>query len=156
MSSTTPILNPRETTTSPDRAALLLKIVLRIAGSVSMLALIAVFMPRSWMDFCNRGLGLGPLPEGPVFEYLARTISFLYATLGVLLWVLSGDLPRYRPVILAYGLANLVFGAVLIWIDWHLTAGLPLWWRAWEGPFVLTYSATVLMLSFRLPSGPRQ
>ncbi len=53
-----------------------LVILLRIVGVGSLFALVAVFMPSSWMAATHRWLGLGEMPTGPVVEYLAKEIVF--------------------------------------------------------------------------------
>ena len=62
-----------------------LGLFLRVGGVICMTALVAVFMPRAWIDWCHQRLGLGPFPVAPVAEYLARSASLLYAALGVVL-----------------------------------------------------------------------
>ena len=59
----------------PNRAAFLLRCLLVFNGVMVLLALPAVFMPTAWMDYFHRDLGLGPLPRGPIVEYLTRSIS---------------------------------------------------------------------------------
>src|SRR5215468_5372863 len=79
--------------TKSDRALVLL---LRIVGVGALFALVAVFMPVSWMAAAHRWLGLGEMPTGPVVEYLARSLSAFYALVGALCLVLTTDLERYR------------------------------------------------------------
>ena len=59
-----------------------LVILLRFGGVIALFALVAVFMPLSWMAATHRWLGLGEMPTGPVVEYLARSLSAFYAFLG--------------------------------------------------------------------------
>jgi hypothetical protein len=126
------------------KSDLLLKLVLRWVGGVSMLALIAVAMPYSWMDVTHQWLGLGKLPEQPIVGYLARSLSAFYALLGGLMWVASFDLARHRLVICYLGLATAVFGVMLFFIDW--AEGLPPAWRALEGPWCAAIGAVILLL----------
>lgn len=127
----------------------ILRFVLRYLGSVSLLALGAVVMPSSWMDATHQWLGMGELPEQPIVGYLARTASAFYALLGGLLWVVSFHPQRHRVVLYYLAGAIMVFGLILIGVDW--TEGLPLWWRAWEGPWVMVIGGVVLWLTRRLP-----
>ena len=55
--------------TKSDKALVLL---LRFVGVPALFALVAVFMPSSWMASTHRWLGLGEMPTAPVVEYLAR------------------------------------------------------------------------------------
>jgi len=117
-------------------------------GSICMLATIAVFMPTSWHDWCHQALGLGRLPGDPVVEYMARSLSGFYALLGALLWLMAGDLSRYRVLVWANGVAAVAVGLLFMVMDraW----GLPRWWAISEGPVVLAYGALVLGLQMKL------
>lgn len=105
---------------------------LRIVGTVSGSAALCAVMPLRAMDAAHRALGMGPLPSGPIVEYLARSTSAFYALVGALLWAVSLDLPRYRPLVRLLGFAFLALAALLFWTD--LKAGLPAFWQAGEGP----------------------
>jgi hypothetical protein len=131
--------------TTPEAA---LKLILRIVGSVSLLAAIFVFVPYSWMDGIHRWLGMGSLPDVPVVGYLARSTSAFYALLGGLLWVLSSDPGRYRPVLIYLAMAVILFGLMLLGIDW--VEGMPLFWRLVEGPYIIILGLAMLLLSRRL------
>ena len=125
-----------------------LRFVLRWIGTVSLLALFAVVMPYAWMDATHYWLGLGRLPDQPIVGYLARSVSAFYALLGGLLWVISFDLPRHRPTLCYLGVAIMVFGATLTGIDW--VEGLPLFWRVWEGPWVMLMGAAIAWCAARI------
>jgi hypothetical protein len=109
-----------------------LGVLFRCIGAAAILALAPVFMPHAWMDACHRSLGLGELPETPVVVYLTRSLSLLYAFHGGMLWIVGGDVRRYRPLALYLAAAFIVMGAVTLWIDLH--AGMPWFWTASEGP----------------------
>ncbi|HKW85783.1 MAG TPA: YceI family protein, partial [Nitrospiraceae bacterium] len=47
-----------------------LVILLRSVGVTALFALVAVFLPMSWMAATHRWLGLGEMPSAPVLEYL--------------------------------------------------------------------------------------
>jgi hypothetical protein len=130
------------------RAETFLRFVLRWEGTISLLALVAVVMPYSWMDATHQWLGLGRLPDQPVVGYLARSLSAFYALFGALLWALSFDLQRHRPTLCFLGVAIMAFGAMLIGIDW--VEGLPPWWRSGEGPVVIAIGAAIAWPAFRL------
>ncbi len=123
----------------------ILKLVLRLMGSSSLLALIFVAAPFTWMDAIHSMLGMGPLPDKPVVGYLARTTSAFYALLGGLLWVVSFDLGRHRRVLIYLGAAFTSLGVVLLVVDrWE---GMPPFWTIWEGPFVMAFGLAILFLS---------
>jgi hypothetical protein len=121
-----------------------LKTFLRLVGAAAMLAAVAVVMPREWMDICHRWLGMGPMPEGPIVEYLARSTSMFYAFFGVVLWMLAADVRRYGRAIALAAVGMMVAGPVMLMID--LRAGLPTWWIAMEGPVDFLFGAVTLGL----------
>jgi hypothetical protein len=125
----------------------MLRLVLVIAGVSRLCALPAVFLPVSSMDFFHRQLGLGPLPEGPIVQYLARSLSFFYAAFGSLTLVLAYDLKRYAPLVTWWGIAAIVFGLLLCGID--LAAGMPTSWMLGEVVFTIAAGAAVLLLQWR-------
>ena len=130
---------------------LILKIVLRLVGGASLLALIFVAAPYSWMDAIHSALGMGKLPDNPVVGYLARSTSAFYALLGGLFWLVSFDLPRYRNVLLYLGVAVILLGAALAVIDW--CEGMPYFWKVWEGPFTIVFGFVLFLLSRVLKTG---
>ena len=56
-------------------------------------------MPTTWIVATHKWLGLGDFPDAPITQYLARSISALYAIFGGLVIVVSTDVRRYVPVI---------------------------------------------------------
>ncbi len=127
-----------------DTAQRALKLVLRAIGAVSLLATLAVFMPRSWMAITHRWLGLGEFPRGAIVDYLARSLSALYAMTGGMLWIMGGDVRRYAGMIRYWGWGMIVFGVVLAGVD--AAAGLPLYWTAGEGVSVVVFGGILLVL----------
>src|SRR5262249_40364885 len=98
--------------TKSDKA---LVILLRFVGVTALFALVAVFMPFSWMVATHRWLGLGEMPTGPVVEYLAHSLSAFYAIMmGALCLVLATDLERYRPLVRFLGVAFALMSLVLL------------------------------------------
>jgi hypothetical protein len=125
-----------------------LRCFLRLEGTISLLALFAVVMPYSSMDATHQWLGLGRLPDQPIVGYLARSLSAFYALFGAFMWYLSFDLHRHRPTLCFLGVTTVVFGLILLGIDWF--EGLPLFWRLWEGPMVCLIGAGIAWPAFRL------
>jgi hypothetical protein len=120
--------------------------LLQWGGTVSLFALVAVFMPYAWMDNIHRAIGMGSLPSQPIVGYLARSLSLFYALMGGLLLLCSFDIPRYRVLLRYLSIAFVFFGMVVLGIDYF--EGMPDYWRRFEGPFVIAYgiAMTVLML----------
>jgi hypothetical protein len=125
-----------------------LRFMLRYVGAVSLLALIAVFMPEAWMDATHRALGMGLLPAEPIVGYLARSLSLFYALMGGLLLLCSFDPRRYRIILCYLGAAFTFFGMVV----WHVdfVEGMPSYWKHAEGPGVILIGAAILILTLRL------
>ena len=113
-------------------------------------AFFAVFMPYESMASTHRWLGLGEFPAGPVVEYLARSVAAFYGFHGVLLFVVSSDPVRFRPIVTFLALFNILFGAMLLVIDTQV--GLPPWWTASEGPSIIVIGALLALLNAR-PEG---
>lgn len=123
-----------------------LQLFLRIFALGPMSAAIAAALPMRTMDQIHRAIGLGPLPQGPIVEYLARSTSMFYAIHGLLVWYLASDLRRYRQLFWFYLWISLAFAAGLFLTD--LSAGLPPRWTFVEGPIVAGF-VVVIMLWFR-------
>ena len=124
-----------------------LMLLLRLVGTAAILAIIPVFMPRMWIDWCHRAVGFGPFPEGPVAEYLARCTSMFYVVAGIIQWWFSLDVRRFGRPIVALGIFMLIGGMVLLWID--IQSGMPPWWTVLEGPLSVGLGAVYLVLHFR-------
>jgi hypothetical protein len=110
-------------------------VLLRMIGAAEFAALVFAFAPVGWMDAVHdRFLGLGPLPPGPIVEYLARHLSALYAVHGAMIVGISLDLSRYRPLAVILGWGHVVLGFILGWTDW--SAGFSWVWALGEGTLV--------------------
>jgi len=131
-----------------SRAERALTLILRLTGAVCMLALVAVVMPRRWMAVTHDWLGVGTFPDGPIVVYLARSLSAFYAILGGALWVVASDVRRFAPLLVYKALTGLAFGVMLLIVD--ISVGMPWHWTLQEGPYVLIFSAAILLLLRRV------
>ncbi len=122
----------------------LIALLLRADAILQCLALVAVFMPLSWIVRTHELIGLGPFPSEPIAEYLARSLSAFYAMHGVITWTLAGNVPRYREVIRVWAFSFVGLGVLTIAID--LMAKLPLFWTLSEGPFVIGFGLVIIWL----------
>ena len=129
----------------------LLVLLLRAAAIILLLATAAIFLPHSWMQRGHEYLGLGELPELPLAGYLTRSISALYATLGAFTWVMANDVHRYRPMVSLWAWFHVVFGVVMLGVDWH--SGMPWYWTAIEGPGLFGIGVLTLGLLARVDGG---
>ena len=128
-----------------------LALLLRGVGGVCLLALVPLGMPRGWIDAGHRWLGWGPFPDGPVAEYLARSVSALSGFYGGLLVVLSADVGRYAPVIRYQAAAIMLLsasGAVV-----GVRAGMPLWFVGGDAVACWAYCVAMLLLVRRVRPG---
>jgi hypothetical protein len=131
-----------------------IRFMLRWIGTVELLALPCALMPYAWMDAVHRGLGLGQLPGEPIVGYLARSASGLYAIGGGMLWLVSTDLARYRPVLVYLGAAFVTFGLLLLGVDYK--EGLPVWWIAGEGSIDISLGAIFLLFARQIARACRE
>ena len=101
-----------------------LRLLLRILGGICVLAIIPLFMPRTWLEAGHQLLGLGQFPTAPIAEYLARSVSALCVFYGGLLLVLSRDINRFVGVIEYQALAIMLLSAIGVFAG--VRAGVPL------------------------------
>ena len=128
---------------SPEVLERIFRLYLRTIGSASLLAIIFVAAPYSWMNDINQLLGMGQLPLQPVVGYLARSTSAFYAILGGLLWLTSFDLSRHQLVLTYLGFVFLLFGGAIFIIDWG--EGMPYSWKMIEGPADVLFGILILL-----------
>ena len=128
-----------------------LTFLLRFIGGVCLLALIALWMPRGWIDAGHRWLGWGPFPNGPVAEYLARSVSALSGFYGGLLFALSTDVRRFAPLIRYQAAAVMLLSASGVVVgNW---AGMPLWFVGGDAVACWMYCVPMLLLVRRVEGG---
>ena len=89
------------------------------------------------------------MPTTPVVEYLARSVSAFYALFGGLCLVLANDARRYRPLVRFMALLVTVMGVAFVGID--LSASMPWWWSAAEGPTTIVGGALMFLLARPIP-----
>ncbi len=123
-------------------------ILLRVVGVVTCTAIIASVMPTTWIVATHGWLGLGDFPDAPITQYLARSISALYAIFGGLAIVVSTDVQRYAPIIRFFAYVTLAFGVLITGID--SIAGMPASWTLFEGPPTFVLGVVILLLARRV------
>ncbi len=130
-----------------------LKLLLRIVGIVSLSAIIAVFMPYSWLV---RGVELAePGTEvGVLVSYLARLLSAFYVLLGGMMVVFSSDVRRYAGAIRLVALWSLmaVVGFVIYGGPALVKGGFGwfIWFVASDVAFGFTFAVAILLLQRRI------
>jgi hypothetical protein len=125
--------------------------LLRITGSVEILAFVAVIMPRSWMEVSHAWLGMGEMASGPLIMFMIRQASYTYGMHGVSLWVVASDVVRFRTLVIFNGVAFLLAGPVFFLIDF--TSGMPWWWTVGDTLGCGFFGAALLWLNLAFPRG---
>jgi hypothetical protein len=132
----------------PAAAERWLALLLRAVGGVCLLALVPLWMPRGWIDLGHRSLGLGPFPDSPVAEYLARSVSALCGFYGGLLVALSADVRRYAPLVRYQAAAIMLLSASGAVVGrW---ARMPLWFVGGDAVACWAYCVPMLLLAARV------
>ncbi len=135
-----------------------LKLLLRVVGIVTLPAIVAVFMPHSWLV---RGTELAE-PGTPVkvlVSYLARLLSAFYVLLGAMMLVFSADVRRYAGAIRLVALWSLmaVVGFVIYGVPALASGGFGwfLWFVAGDVAFGFTLAVAILLLQWRITKQDR-
>ena len=97
------------------------------------------------MDLIHGQMGLGELPRGAIVEYLTRSLSLVYASMGPLCGFLARDVVRHREVIAFQAVVKAAFGLGLCGLD--LALDMPLFWTVCEGPLIVLLSILVYRLA---------
>jgi len=118
--------------------------LLRITGTAEILAFGAVVMPREWMAHYHAALGLGEFPALGITDFMIRQASYTYGMHGIILWVLSFDIARYRPLLILTGISYVLAGPVFVWID--VSAGMPRFWMLGDGGSCFAIGLAILFL----------
>jgi len=134
------------TTAAAERV---LQIVFRFEGVFLGLAIVAVFLPFESMAEIHRLLGMGDLPDRPIVDYLARSLSLFYAAQAPLYFIAASDLRRFRPLALYLCWFHLALGVLVLIVD--LREGLPPMWTWSEGPPTIAVGLVTLWLLARVP-----
>jgi hypothetical protein len=106
-------------------------LVLRLVGTIEVLAFAAVIMPHACMQAGYAWLGRGEMPPGPVFDSVMRQVSFTYGMHGIGMWVIASDVTRYRPMVVLAAIGYLAAGPAFLLID--IVVGMPGSWLAGNG-----------------------
>ena len=124
-------------------------IFLRFIAICQMLALIAVFVPiRVWLAGWYGWLGLGKVPEASaILKYVLGATAFFQAAIGLWLWLMLSNVPRYRPILILTGVIYLVAVPVFYFVD--SVGGLPLWWRFYDCVWCFAVGAALIQLCRR-------
>ena len=131
-----------------ETAEKVLKWLLVILGGLAATAVVPTVMPFAWMQSVNDSLGLEPLLDTPLTQYLTRSLSAVYALLGVLTIYIGLDVRRYRRLIVVIGFLTGVLAIALTAIDFAI--GMPASWSWGEGPPTLVCAFFMVWLARRV------
>jgi hypothetical protein len=129
---------------TPATRLRLLVFLLRLAGTITASAFLAMLLPVDWMVATHRWLGLGEFPRMPVVEYLARSAAALYGFHGALLLLISRDPIKHLTFVKFVAFMNVFFGLMILFIDLH--AGMPTLWTLLEGPPIIAFGLVIYFL----------
>ena len=135
-----------------DFSVKVLVVLLRASGVLLLTALVPAVMPFAWMQEIHFQLGMGELPDGPIMEYLTRSLSVLYAVHGALVLFVSLDVRRFLPVVKCLAFVSVLFGIGMTALD--VTIGMPLLWVACEGPLIVALWGVLLWFARQVEDGP--
>ena len=142
-----------------NRTERALELLLLIVGIVSLPAVVAVFMPHSWLV---RGVELAEpgTPVGVLVSYLARLLSAFYVLLGVMLVVFSTDVRCYAGPIRLVALWSLmaVVGFLIPGVPALVRGGLGwfVWFVAGDVAFGLAFAVAILLLQRQIAKQDRR
>ena len=115
---------------SPSCSERNLRLLLGAIGLLDLSALVVVFVPLATLTEATRRLGLAPLPDVPLTQYMLRTASALYALHGAIFLFLANNVPVYRALIRFLACATLVHGSLVQGVMWAIE--MPPWWQFTE------------------------
>ena len=132
----------------PETAEKVLSWLLLAMGGLALLAVVPMVMPTAWMVAVNDRLGLGPFPHSTLTEYLTRSLSAVYASLGALIVYLGLNVRRYLGLIVFVGWLTIALGVALTVIDFAI--GMSAAWTWGEGPPTVVIGWAFIWLAGRV------
>ncbi|MDP1587615.1 MAG: hypothetical protein Q8M07_07735 [Prosthecobacter sp.] len=117
-------------------------ILLKAAGAISLLTIGAVFAPDYVLGKLNWFLGMGKLPDSVLLRYLGSGGSLVYIITGLLMWMMAGDVVRYRSMIVFCAWIMLAAAPIYWYINTH--TGMPRWWMLMDTVACLVFGAALL------------
>jgi hypothetical protein len=119
----------------------ILIIILRLSGLMLITAFVAVFLPYEMMTSIHFQIGLGTMPQLPILDYLARSVSMFYGIHGVIVIYISYNLNKYLQFLKLLCYLGLLFGLSLFFID--INASMPSYWTFGESPIVVLLNLVI-------------
>ena len=116
--------------------------LLRLAAICQFITLPGIILPRMTIEKFSWLMGQGQPPLVPLMVYLTGGGAYINFVLGVLLWMFSNDVARYRPLVIASAWICLVGCPAFLWIDTQ--SHLPAWWVAMDSVSCLLFGVALL------------
>lgn len=125
------------------------RLILRVAALASFLATPAIVLPRMTVEKLSWLMGFGQPPELPLLIYVTAGGSCVLVAEALLLWIISGDVVRYRPLVTFVAWFFLAAAPLFLWIDSQ--AGLPRWWIAMDTLSCLSLGGALVWACYSTP-----
>ena len=126
---------------------------LQFIGTSAIFAFGAAIMPEKWIVEVAEELGFEPFPHSPLTFYLARNLSLLYGFIGVLLWIITLDWHRYRPLVPWVIVGTIAFGILQAIVD--AQSAMPMWWTLGESLSTIVGGVMLAVLERKSRSSSR-
>ncbi len=126
---------------------------IRFTAVMFLCAAPAVVMPTEWKRAIAEFSGV-TLPDSPLVEYLTRSMSALYATMGASYWFMSCDIRRYLPLLRFSVPVMAAFDVTIIILD--LMIPMPASWIAGEAFSIILWTLALWWLVRRASSTPTE
>lgn len=104
--------------------------LLRSAAMILFTGLPGILLPRVAIEKYSWLMRLEQPNLQPLMVYLGGNAGYVFVVLGILVWLISNDVVRYRPLVIACGWMFLAGGPAYLSID--LQCPLPAWWVAMD------------------------
>ena len=102
------------------------KWILRLFALVGLSVLPAIFAPHFTIEKLSWLVGFKQPPQAPLLYYLGAAGSCIYLVFSAMLWIISCDVVRYRPLVVFTAWVCVLCGPLYYWID--SMTGMPRWW----------------------------
>jgi hypothetical protein len=129
---------------NPSRFKFNVQVLLFLIGGSTVLAIVPLFFPITWMRGLHEWLGLGEAPTEAIFEYMARSLCVMYFTHGVFVLSVAFNLHQCWKLVPVIAATNIIIGIAMLFIDSF--ASMPFWWLLFEGPPILAIGLILLWL----------
>jgi len=130
-----------------------LKFILRLNGLLAIMAVVAVFMPHSWLAWCVSKVE-PELSVGFLVAYLARSLSMFFVLVGLFLLIFASDVHLYRKSITCVAIWIICAIGCFVLYSWPSFPDLVKHWFFWfvvgDASLSLGFALAILACQFRL------